>query len=107
VTTNRGRKPGDPDYGLGEHALDADRLGVLDEAELTERLMATFARPDYRPPRLPVVATELLALSQQPNAEFHAIEHLLEQDAMLAGEVMRVAPRCTRAAWSGSASTRG
>ena len=91
VTTYQGRKAGDVDYGLGEHSLDADRLGIVDETELTERLIRTFSHPDYHPPRLPVVATELLALSQQPDVEFPAIESLLEQDAMLAGEVLRVA----------------
>src|SRR5438093_5537395 len=39
LTSHLGRKPQDPDYGLGEHTLDCDRLGVLGEQELTERLL--------------------------------------------------------------------
>jgi HD-like signal output (HDOD) protein len=42
--------------------------------------MATFTNPSHRPPRLPAVATELLALSRQPDVEFKAIEALLEQE---------------------------
>ena len=91
MTSYQGRKPGDLDYGLGHHSLDADRLGLVDEAELTERLIWTFSLPTYRPPRLPVVATELLALSQRPDVQFHEIESVLENDAMLAAEVLKVA----------------
>jgi hypothetical protein len=80
VIRERGRKPTVADYGLGERAIDCDRLGVIDEGELTERLMATFTTPSHRPPRLPAIATELLALSRQPDVEFKAIEALLEQE---------------------------
>ena len=88
MTSHLGRKPQDPDYGLGEHTLDCDRLGVLGEKELTERLIGAFESPSYRAPRLPAVATELLALSRKPDVEFDALEALLEQDAVLAGEVL-------------------
>jgi HD-like signal output (HDOD) protein len=99
VTGKLGRKPTDADYGLGEHAIDVDRLGLLDEAELTDRLVKAFSAPTYRPPRLPAVATELLALSQKRDVEFLEVETLLEQDATLAGEVLGIA---RSAAYSGS-----
>jgi HD-like signal output (HDOD) protein len=86
-----GRTPDDPDYGLGEHTIDCDRLGLIDDQELTERLVRTFQAPDYSPPKLPTVATELLALSQNPDVGFDELESLLERDAMLAGEVLSLA----------------
>ncbi len=86
-----GRSREDADYGMGEVELDLNELGLLSASELTERLVQTFESPNYKPPRLPVVATQLLALAQDPDVEFSAIEALLEQDAMLAGEVLSVA----------------
>lgn len=86
-----GRKPTDADYGLGNYAFNADQLGLLDENELTERLVQTFSAPSYSPPRLPAVATEMLALTQQREVEFDEIESLLERDAMLVGEVLCLA----------------
>lgn len=86
----RGRTKADADYGMGEHTVDADGLGVLDGDDLTATLMATFEAPGYQPPRLPTVAMELVALSRKPDVDFKDIEQLLEQDAMLAGEVLRL-----------------
>lgn len=86
-----GRRRSDADYGLGEHTLDMSELSLLGEAELTERLVNAFESPGYKPPRLPAVATELLALSQNPDVEFKEIETLLERDAMLAGEILSLA----------------
>ena len=91
MATRLGRKPTDPDYGLGEHTIDLDDLGLLSESELTERLVRTFESKHYRPPRLPSVAMELMALAQNPDAEFDEIERLLERDPMLAGEVLSLA----------------
>lgn len=91
MTCSLGRRPQDADYGLGEHSIDVDRLHLIDEAELTERLIHTFSLPSYRPPRLPAVATELLGISRQHDVTFSAIEALLEKDAMLAGEVLAMA----------------
>jgi len=86
-----GRTVLDADYGLGEHSFDSNRLGLIDEEELTERLIAAFSSPGYEPPRLPTVATELLAQSQNPDVEFADIERILERDAVLAGEVLSIA----------------
>ena len=87
----RGRSRTDADYGMGEYEFDADSLGLIDEDELTERLSATFASDSYRPPRMPAVAMEIMALASDPDVHFNRIEKLLEQDAVLAGEVLSMA----------------
>jgi HD-like signal output (HDOD) protein len=57
---------------------------------LRERLIAVFEDPSYRPPPLPSVAMELLALSNKTEARASDVVRLLEQDEMLAGNVMRL-----------------
>jgi HD-like signal output (HDOD) protein len=57
---------------------------------LRERLIAVFEDPSYRPPPLPSVAMELLALSAKAEARASEVVRLLEQDEMLAGSVMRL-----------------
>lgn len=57
---------------------------------LRERLIAVFEDPSYRPPPLPSVAMELLALSNKQDARASDVVRLLEQDEMLAGSVMRL-----------------
>ncbi|ANM29724.1 hypothetical protein ABI59_09250 [Acidobacteria bacterium Mor1] len=91
MSEHLGRTKDQADYGLGEHAFDADRMGLVDKAELTDKLIATFESDSYQPPRLPAVAMELMTLSQNPDVEFKDIEKVLEQDAMLAGEILSIA----------------
>lgn len=62
----------------------------LIKAALRERLISVFEDPSYRPPPLPSVAMELLALSNKAQARASDIVRLLEQDEMLAGSVMRL-----------------
>lgn len=57
---------------------------------LRERLIAVFEDPGYRPPPLPSVAMELLALSNKSDARASDVVRLLEQDEMLAASVMRI-----------------
>lgn len=57
---------------------------------LRERLIAVFEDPSYRPPPLPSVAMELLALSNKNDARASDVVRLLEQDEMLAASVMRI-----------------
>jgi HD-like signal output (HDOD) protein len=57
---------------------------------LRERLIAVFEDPAYRPPPLPSVAMELLALSNRSDARASDVVRLLEQDEMLAASVMRI-----------------
>jgi HD-like signal output (HDOD) protein len=57
---------------------------------LRERLISVFEDPSYRPPALPSVAMELLALSNKTEARTSDVVRLLEQDEMLAASVMRL-----------------
>jgi HD-like signal output (HDOD) protein len=57
---------------------------------LRERLIAIFEDPSYRPPPLPSVAMELLALAGKDEARASEVVRLLERDEMLAGSVMRL-----------------
>src|SRR4051812_46304895 len=57
---------------------------------LGAELLATFQDPEYRPPPLPGVALELLALSGRDDVNAERVVRLLEQDEMLAGGVMRL-----------------
>jgi HD-like signal output (HDOD) protein len=57
---------------------------------LRERLISVFEDPGYRPPPLPSVAMELLALSGKTDARASDVVRLLEQDEMLAASVMRL-----------------
>jgi HD-like signal output (HDOD) protein len=62
----------------------------LIKTALRERLISVFEDPSYRPPPLPSVAMELLALSNKIDARASVVVRLLEQDEMLAGSVMRL-----------------
>ena len=57
---------------------------------LRDRLIAVFQDPSYRPPPLPSVAMELLAISNKADARASDVVRLLEQDEMLAASVMRI-----------------
>lgn len=59
--------------------------------ELLAQVWTTFQRPDYQPPILPVVAVELMQLAQDPKTNFGHVSRLLEKDAFLAGNVLRIA----------------
>lgn len=62
----------------------------LIKSALRERLISVFEDPAYRPPPLPGMAMELLALSGKSDARASEVVRLLEQDEMLAGNVMRL-----------------
>ncbi len=91
----------DPEYGRGtveiSEGVPSSRFGL----KLKERLVATFRAPDYRPPMLPAVATELLSLSRQPRVSVAQITKLLSQDAILAGEVLKMAQSAALAGGGG------
>jgi len=65
--------------------------GLLDEAELLERLQRRFSDRSYRPPMPPAVAMELHAVSKRQDASVPEVVTLLESDPMLAADVLRVA----------------
>lgn len=85
-----GKRRTDPGYGQGEVTLSLDDDVLLDEDALTQRLIDTLRAPSYRPPTLPTVATELLALSQNPDVELKDIVGLLEQDSLLTAQVLKI-----------------
>ncbi|MBL8954502.1 MAG: HDOD domain-containing protein [Myxococcaceae bacterium] len=73
------------------HELAADDDGEpLSEEQLWEALTRTFQSPRYRPPMLPVVATELMQISSRADADVTQIVHLLEKDTLLAGRVLKL-----------------
>jgi HD-like signal output (HDOD) protein len=62
----------------------------LIKSALRERLISVFEEPSYRPPPLPGLAMELLAISGKGDARASDVVRLLERDEMLAGSVMRL-----------------
>lgn len=80
----------DPGYGQGQVTIELDDDVLLDEERLTSRLLEVFQKPDYRPPTLPSVAVELMALSQNPDVSFDQVVSLLERDSMLTGRLMKL-----------------
>lgn len=77
-----------PNYGKGLVELDVD---FVDEAEVRDRLLATFSNPKYQPPKLPSVAVELMRLAQDPDADFVKVNRVLQKDAVLTGEILKIA----------------
>lgn len=62
----------------------------LISATLCDDLLAVFEDPDYRPPPLPEVAFELMALSARQETNVAEVVGLLERDEMLAATVLRL-----------------
>ncbi|MCK6545251.1 HDOD domain-containing protein [Myxococcota bacterium] len=81
-------KSTNPSYGRGVAEIDTP---LLDVADVRRKLVVTFGDPAYRPPVLPKVAMECLTLSRQPDVTFDRVAKLLQQDAMLTGQVLKVA----------------
>ncbi|MCP5070354.1 MAG: HDOD domain-containing protein [bacterium] len=87
----RGKSKHEEGYGRGEASIAVDDDVLLDEVALQERMLATFRDPSYRPPELPSTAQEVLVISQSPEVEIDKVVELLENDQMLAAQVLRVA----------------
>lgn len=77
-------------YGRGIHAIAAGELDLLDAIDVSRRLLETFQAPDYAPPRLPAAATQLLELTRKPGVAVRQIVELLQNEQMLAAEVLRL-----------------
>lgn len=75
------------DRAPGAAAPSADGL----DTTLLNRLLAVFQAPDYRPPPLPEVALGVLQLSYKSDADIRSLVELVERDALLAGQVLRLA----------------
>ena len=59
--------------------------------QLTAALRTALASPGYRPPVLPSVALDVLALAGQGDADLTEVVALLERDPVLAGRVLALA----------------
>lgn len=75
----------------GHPANDAGDLRFVSAKEVTAALRARFGSPSYKPPLLPVVAMEVMALSHKREASADALADLLAKDPMLAGRVLHLA----------------
>lgn len=83
----------DPGYGQGSHAIDAEDVDafLVEPREVAEVVRTVLRSPDYRPPLLPAAAMEVHRLSMQSRVDFDAVVAVLEQDQVLASDVLRVA----------------
>jgi HD-like signal output (HDOD) protein len=62
----------------------------LIEEHLRAELIAVFDDPAYRPPVLPTVALDVMALAEREDTDVSEIVSLLERDQMLAASVLRL-----------------
>jgi len=76
--------------------------GEIAASPLALHLRAILASPAYRPPLLPTVALEIHDLSHRPDVDADQLVALLEQDAVLAAQVLRVAGSPAYGGWSTS-----
>jgi len=63
----------------------------MDPIALTSTLQNTLSSPSYRPPTLPVVATEVMKLASRPEAKFAELVDVLQRDPVLAARVLSIA----------------
>lgn len=75
------------DYGRGEHSVAPP---LVDPQSLVAELLATFRTPGYQPPRLPAIGIQLIELANDRDVDLRKITALLEQDSLLAGEVVKL-----------------
>ena len=76
-------------YGKGFVELDEELFG--DEEAIQGYLERHFSDPTYAPPRLPAVALKLIEIARRPQIELDDVVEILEQDPMLAAQVLRIA----------------
>jgi len=65
-------------------------MSDLISATLCDELLAVFEDPSYRPPPLPEVALELMAMAARDDAQVEDVVRVLERDTMLAATVLRL-----------------
>lgn len=89
----RGRTRLEEDYGRGEHTIIGAEAGalVLDGRRVARQVLDVFGAPGYRAPVLPAVAMEVQRLLQSPTVAMPAVVALIETDALIAAEVLRIA----------------
>ncbi len=86
----RGKSKGEEGYGQGRAAIAEGDDVLMDEEAMVEQLLACIEAPDYRPPTLPVVAVDLMNISQRADVEIDDVVALLEQDSLIAGRILKV-----------------
>lgn len=64
---------------------------TLDPTSLAQDIRAELSSPSYRPPLLPVVATELLRMAHRPEVPIAEVVKVLERDPVLAARVLLIA----------------
>jgi HD-like signal output (HDOD) protein len=84
------RRPLDPAVTVVPRSLSVVPQ-QLDATELKTKLLELFRSSSYQPPVLPVVAVELLALTRKPRVDVRSVVELLEKDALLAGDLLKLA----------------
>lgn len=75
----------------GPRSIPARELSAEDAFRVKEELVATFERKQYKAPALPVVAIDLMELSQKSEAGVGEVVAYIEQDPMIAVRVLRLA----------------
>lgn len=85
-----GKKKGEEGYGQGKARIAFGDDVLLDEDAMVETLLACLEAPDYRPPTLPAVAIDLMNLSRKPEVDLADVIALLEQDAFIAGRILKL-----------------
>ena len=83
------RQQATPTAGKGNTTVATSSAPLGAYLQVQERIARTFADPSYEPPRLPVVALELLELSRRPEVEVRDVVSLLEKDPVLASRLLR------------------
>ncbi len=86
-----GRTRQSRDYGYGHYKLALHKTALMKGDEMAAYVLSTFRSPTFQPPQLPSVALELMELSRKPDVDIDQILQVLEQDAVLAGEFLKIA----------------
>lgn len=73
------------------------RVPPCDRSALHVRLLRLFSSPSYRPPLLPRVALEVIALSRRQDVTFDEVAAVLEHDTVLAAKVLSLAQSAAHA----------
>lgn len=69
----------------------AHRIAAPNAADLTHAVQDALASPSYRPPVLPSVALDVMALARQREVDLAEVVKLLERDPVLAARVLALA----------------
>ena len=77
-----------PNYGYGVVTLEP-KAPSTDPQQIARRVVQVLDDPEWKPPLLPVVATQLLELTRNANVDYQKVAKLLQQDPALAAQLLR------------------